>query len=239
VTPEDRELALAFETTWPAAESADTGALRSGRGLGAGGRVSSSIALSPDWSAADLSAAEAQHRAWGQRPMFRLPDSDERLGRALAGLGYRPEAPTAVMVADCAALAVAPPALGTFAVWPPMAIQRDLWSAGNINPARQAVMDRVTGPRISLLGRLDDRAAGAAFVAVEGRVAMIHAIEVVPQFRRRGLARWMLGAAALWAGQQGADRLGLAVSRANIGARALYDCMGFAEVGGYSYWARG
>lgn len=236
--PDDPELALAFETTWPAAESADTGAIRSGRGMGAGGRVSSSVALSPDWSAADLSAAEAQHLAWDQRPMFRLPDSDERLTVTLTGLGYGRETPTAIMVADCAALAVAPPAMVTFPIWPPLAIQRDLWAAGNINPARQAVMDRVPLPRIAILGRLDDRAAGSAFVAVEGRVAMIHAIEVDPRFRRRGLARWMLGAAAIWAREQGADRLGLAVSRGNVGARALYDRMGFAEVGGYSYWAR-
>ncbi|MGA0615636.1 GNAT family N-acetyltransferase [Paracoccus sp. KR1-242] len=237
MTP-DPQLSLAFETTWPAAEIVDTGAIRSGRGLGAGGRVSSSIALSPDWTEADLSAAEALHRDWQQRPMFRLPDSDRRLGEALAARGYRAESPTAIMTANCAALVAEIPALTIFPIWPPLAIQRELWAAGNIGPARQAVMERVAEPKISILGRLDDRAAGSAFVAVEGPVAMVHAIEVAPQFRRRGVGAFLVRAAAEWAARQGAPRLGLAVSRSNAGARALYDRMGFSEIAGYSYWAR-
>nr|WP_281352127.1 GNAT family N-acetyltransferase [Paracoccus aestuariivivens] len=99
-------------------------------------------------------------------------------------------------------------------------------------------MERVRGPHTAILGRMDDRAAGSAFVAIEGPVAMIHAIEVAPQFRRLGMASWLLHAAANWAAQNDAPRLGLAVSRANTGARAAYDKLGFREVGAYSYWAR-
>lgn len=93
-------------------------------------------------------------------------------------------------------------------------------------------------PRAALLARIEDRAAGAAFVATDGPVAMIHAIEVLPAFRRRGLASWLLRRAAVWGQQNGASRLGLAVSRANRDARALYDRMGFKEAGGYRYWVR-
>lgn len=234
----DPALARAFETTWPAAETVDTGALRTGRGLGAGGRVSSTLPLSADWSDADIDAAIAAHRGWDQRPMFRMPDDDAALQQALAARGFARETPTAIMVADCAALATAVPGMTSFAIWPPLAMQRDIWAAGNISGPRQDVMDRITLPRTAMLGRLNDRAAGAAFVAVDGEVAMIHAIEVLPAFRRMGLSGWMVRHAAAWALDQGATRLGLAVSRGNTGARAAYDALGFAEIGGYSYWAQ-
>ncbi|MFT4013376.1 MAG: GNAT family N-acetyltransferase [Paracoccus sp. (in: a-proteobacteria)] len=234
----DPDLFRAFETSWPAAESFEAGGFRSGRGLGAGGRVSSSLALGPDWSEAGIAEAEAAHRRWDQRPMFRVWDQDARLGAALAARGYAPTNPTSVMAIDCARLSEAVPRMGTFRIWPPLAIQTDLWAAGNIGPARQAVMPRVALAKTSILARIEDRAAGSAFVALDGPVAMIHAIEVAPEFRRRGLAGWMLRSAAQWGAEQGASRLGLAVSRANTGARALYDRMGFAEMGSYAYWVR-
>lgn len=232
----DAAIARAFESSWPAAETRDSGALRSGRGHGAGGRVSSTLALSDGWRPADIEAAEAVHLAWGQRPMFRVADGDARLVDALRARGYLPENPTAIMACDCAALATPVPRMTTFAVWPPLAIQRDLWAAGGINPSRQAIMQGVDLPKTAILGRLHDRAAGAAFVAVDGPVAMIHAIEVAPQFRRQGLAGWMVRTAAHWAQEQGADRLALAVSRENTGARASYDRLGFTEIGAYTYW---
>lgn len=239
MTPGDPDLARAFETTWPAAETADAGGFRVGRGCGAGGRVSSARALGPDWDAAAIPEVEAIHRGWRQRPMFRLPDSDSALAAALARQGYGAETPTAIMAADCAMLTATPtPAMTAFAIWPPLAIQAEIWAAGNIGAARQAVMPRVALPRTAILGRHADRAVGAAFVAADGPVAMIHAIEILPGFRRKGMATWLIRKAAEWGAAQGATRLGLAVSRANTSARALYDRMGFAEIGGYSYWAR-
>lgn len=234
----DTALAQAFEKTWPAADHADAGGFRVGRGLGAGGRVSSARAVGP-WTLADIAAAERVHRAWDQRPMFRVLDSDTALIAALTAAGYRRDTPTAIMAAPVAALTGAPiPPLTTFAVWPPLAIQRDIWAAGNINPARQAVMDRVAGPKTAILGRIDDRAAGAAFTASCGAVAMVHAVEVLPAFRRRGLAGWMMRQVALWAADQGATRIGLAVDRTNTGARATYERLGFAEVAGYAYYVK-
>ncbi|MTH66267.1 GNAT family N-acetyltransferase [Paracoccus shanxieyensis] len=236
MTP-DPAIALAFETTWPAAERRDHGALRTGRGLGAGGRVSSTRAMSSGWSDADIDAAEATHRGWDQPPMFRVTDDDTALQQALAARGYLSQTPTAIMACPLSGLLGDMPGMVAFDIWPPLAIQREIWSAGNINPARQAVMDHVQGPKTALLGRLDDRAAAAGFVAIQGPVAMIHALEVLSAFRRRGLAGWMMRAAAQWAQQAGASTLALAVSRSNTPAMALYRSLGFAEVGGYGYWA--
>lgn len=238
MTP-DRALAHAFETTWPAAETAQAGGLEVGRGMGGGGRVSSAHATGPDWSDADLTTAETIQQDWGQKPLFRVAARDSALQAALAQRGYQTFNPTAIMAIDCAALtAQAIPRLTAFTVWQPLAIQRDIWAAGHIDEARQAVMERVALPRSSVLGRLSDRAAGAAFVAADGPVAMIHAIEVLPQFRRMGLAGWMIRAAAAWAQDQGAPRLALAVSRPNTGAIALYERMGFQPMGDYAYWHR-
>ena len=238
MTPGDPDLARAFETTWPAAEYADAGAFRVGRGLGAGGRVSSARALGPDWDEADIPAVEAIHPRWHQQAMFRVPDGDALAG-TLARHGYALETPTAIMAAECELLMVTPvPQMTAFALWPPLAIQGEIWAAGNIGAARQAVMPRVALPRTAILGRHADRAVGAAFVAADGPVAMIHAIEILPGFRRKGMATWLIRKAAEWAQAQGATRLALAVSRRNTSARALYDRIGFAEIGGYGYWVR-
>lgn len=238
MTP-DRDIARAFEATWPPVEQVDIGAFRVGRGMGGGGRVSSARALSPDWAAADFAQVERVQQGWNEPAMFRVADDDRALQAALAARGYAMQIPTAIMAADCAALMHPPlPPLSGFAIWPPLAIQRAIWAEGNIAATRQAVMDRVAAPKTALLGRHNDRAAGAAFVAVEGSVAMIHGIEVVPGLRRQGVAGRLLQNAAAWAADQGALRLGLAVSRANVAARALYERAGFVELGGYGYWTR-
>lgn len=234
--PSPEALKAAMEATWPPAEVALTGGLATGRGLGAGGRVSSTRAIAPDWTGADLDAAEAQHRAWGQVPMVRVYDDEARLAEVLRGRGYAEVNPTAVLANPIARLTDRPvPAMTAFTLWPPLALQRDIWTAGGIGTSRQAVMARVDGARTTLLGRTQDRAAAAAFAAVHGRVAMIHGIEVLPAFRRQGLGAALIRKAAHWAEAEGADHMALAVSRANAGAVALYAGMGFAEVIGYSY----
>lgn len=234
----DAPLVAAFEATWPAAETRCCGNLLVGRGLGGGGRVSAAVAVGP-WSAADIDAAEAQHRDWGQPSLFRVWDDEARLMDAVAERGYRVQTPTLVMAAPVAVLTdrTLPP-VTAFTIWPPMAIQRQIWVAGDIDPARQAVMARAPHPKTALLGRIRDRAAGAGFVACLGDVAMVHAVEVLAGFRRQGLAGWMMRQAAFWAAEQGATRVGLAVSLANTVAQATYDRLGFDIVGGYAYYAR-
>lgn len=234
----DDAVAAAFEATWPATETVRCGGIVVGRGRGAGGRVSSARADGP-WCERDLDAAEAQHRAWDQPPLFRAWDDDRELISALTTRGYRPDTPTLVMAAPIGALTDRPlPRVTAFAVWPPLAIQREIWAAGSIDPARQAVMEQVPEPKAALLGRIRDRAAGAGFVACHGDIGMVHAVEVLPDFRRQGLAGWMMRQAAFWAADHGATRIALAVSRANAGAQATYASLGFAQAGSYTYHLR-
>ena len=64
---------------------------------------------------------------------------------------------------------------------------------------------------------------------------MLHALEVRPGLRRRGVGATLLQAAANWAADQGASRLSLVVTRRNAAARALYARLGMGVVGQYHY----
>lgn len=226
----------AWQATWPAAAYADSGGLRSGQGLGGGGRVSASRRIGA-LGAGDIAAAEAQHRDWDQPPLFAVEEGDDELAAALAARGYAETNPTLILSAPVATLCdPAIPGMTVLESWPPLAIQRDLWVALGIGPARQAAMQRAASPRTALLGRLQDRAAGAGFVSVHGDRGFLHALAVVPAMRAHGLGGWMVRRAAGFAAESGATSLALAVSEANAPACALYARLGFARIGRYAYW---
>lgn len=233
MTPE--RLAEAMEATWPPARSFRAGPWRIRKGQGGGQRVSATTAEGP-WQPADIALAEAEMAALGQAALFLIREGDEALDAALAVRGYRINDPVVAYAAPAAELAaVEVDGMAAFAHWPPLAITRDLWAEGGIGPARMAVMERVAGPKAAILARTDDRPSGAAFVAVSGDLAMLHALEVVPEMRRRGSAHNMLRAAARWAQDQGATTLALVVTEANGSARALYASLGMVVVGKYHY----
>lgn len=174
-------------------------------------------------------------RRLGQRPLFMVRGNDAAFDQALAARGYRPIDPVVLYAAPVPALTAEVPRVRTFTLWPPLAIQREIWAEGGIGEARLAVMARAGAPRVSILGRSGDKPAGTAFVACHGTIAMVHALEVRPAMRRDGLGRHMMQAAANWAETQGAWTLALAVTRANRAANALYTSMGLAVVGEYHY----
>ncbi|MDO5647755.1 N-acetyltransferase [Paracoccus sp. (in: a-proteobacteria)] len=228
----------AFDATWPAVEYATAGAFRVARGTGAGERVRSAVPVS-DPTLDDIAQAEAAHRRWGQPALFRVMADDAALRDALIARGYRRHDGALLMTAPVAALTdQALPPVTAIPVWPPLAIQRDLWDAGDFGPARRDVMARVAGDKVSILGRINDRAAGTAFVGHHDGVVMVHALIVLPEFRRSGLAGWMMRQAAFWGAERGASQVALAVGTGNIAARALYDGLGFQVAGAYDYLMR-
>lgn len=236
--PNDK-IERAFLTTWPAAEYRDIGGFRVGRGLGGGGRLSSAFAPTVEWDALAISEVEAIQREWEEKPQFRVWDDDAALAGALTDAGWTSGRPTLVLEADVAELTDKPvPRLTAIEVWPLLAAQRQIWADGGLNDSRIAAMNRVGVPRISILGRLQDHIAGAAFVAADGPVVMIHAIQIADNFRRMGLAEWMLRQASVWGAANGADTLALAVTADNAPAVKLYDKLGFKTCGSYSYWSR-
>ena len=211
----------------PRSAAPGPGSLRRGAG---GGNRASAASLDAARADADPGEAEAAMRAWGQPPLFRIWPGEAALDARLAARGYVERDPTLILAAPAAAVAVPPGEAAVFGSGP-LACMAEIWAAGGIGPARLAVMARVPEPRCYLLGRLDDRPAGAAFVALAGRFAVLHALEVAPFARRHGLGARMTAAAAHWAHAQGAETLALAVTRANASARALYGRLGLAEVG--------
>lgn len=232
MTPD--QLFSAMEATWPPARRWPLGPFVLRDGAGGGKRVSAA-SVAGDWTLADLTAAEA---AMAQ-PLFLIGPQDQALDDALALRGYQVIDPVLAYVAPVADLVQVPPKwMTTFPHWPPMQITRDLWAQGGIGPARVAVMSRASGAKTAILGRSNDRACGAAFVACDGDLAMLHALEVSPAFRRQGSAHNILRAAALWAQEQGATTLSLVVTTANAPARALYAFAGMQVVGQYHYRQR-
>ena len=228
-------LADLLDATWPPASTRRAGPWRIRDGKGGGKRVSAATAEEA-WAPADIAVAEAAQAALGQAPLFMIRGGEEALDAALAERGYGVVDPVVLYHAPVAALATdRPPPISTFCLWPMLQIMRDLWAEGGTGPERIAVMDRAAGPKCAILGRVNDRAAGVAFLAASGKSAMLHALHVIPEQRRQGIAVKMMRAAAFWAQDNGISELFLAVTEANAAARALYASLGMAIVEKYHY----
>lgn len=235
ILPTAAQIHATLEGTWPATARATVGPWIIRTGQGGGSRVSAATATGPV-DAADIATAEAAMQARGQRPLFMIRDGDTVLDSLLAASGYSILDPVTAYAAPTALIATQrPPPVTTFEVWPPLAVQAEIWAAGGIGPARLAIMQRVQGPHTSLLGRSGDRPSGTAFVGCHGDIAMLHALEVLGSQRRKGLGLWLLRAAAFWAQDQGAGWFSLVVTQANLGANALYQSLGMQVVGHYHY----
>lgn len=232
--PGDR-LFAALEATWPPAARSVCGPFTLREGRGGGKRVSAATAAGPV-TAADIAQATAAMRALGQGALFMVRDGEGPLDALLAASGHAAADPTDILAAPVAALDLTkPPRLAAIPSWPPLAIQREIWAAGGIGPARVAVMERASTPRTTLLARIDDRAAGTAFVALHDGIAMVHAVEVAARFRRRSVARQMMAEALHWARDAGATHMAVLVTQANAAAQALYASLGLVRVGQYHY----
>ncbi len=224
-----------IDSTWPAARRWRDGPWVLRDGQGGGSRVSAATGVE-DFAPSDIDRAEGQMSVLNQPHLFMIRDGDDALDAALAARGYAIKDPVVIYSAQISTLCDEPlPPVTTFRVWPPLQAVRDVWLDGGIGPARVAVMDRVRGPKTCILGRVSDTPAGAAFVACDGPDAMVHAIETKAAFRRNGLARHMLRAAAYWAAENGATSLNLLVTKENAAANALYQSMGMTPLASYHY----
>lgn len=234
--PDEARLIAALEATWPAAEvhQRPPWAIRNGAG---GGKRVSAASLHGSADSTDIDRAEKEMRALGQAPIFRITAADPTsYERHLSRRKYDIRDRTIFYCSPVRAL-LSPDQAPLDAVASPvcLGIHAHLWAQCGIGAPRLAVMDRAPAPRAWLLGRKEDRAAGVAFAAVDGDVLMVHAIEVLGRFRRRGVGRALLHRAAKWGIAHGARHAALAVVEANAPARALYDRLGMMTRGGYHY----
>jgi len=227
------ELYAVMDQTWPAASAKRQGPFTLRDGQDGGKRVSAATCEGA-WTPADIEAAEAAM----EEPLFMIRPGNEALDAALGTRGYHAVDRTVAYAAPVEALATPLPPLTAFPHWPPLAVATTLWEEGGIGPNRIAVMERVTTRKSVILGRISDRPAGVVFVAKHGPVAMFHALEVGPRFRRHGLGRNLLRACANWAQDEGAATLSLLVTERNTAARELFASVGMPVVGQYHYRRR-
>lgn len=233
--PAPAALFAALDATWPAAEVQDCGPFRLRRGAGGGKRVSA-ITCEGDWQEADIAAAEAGMRAMGQPPLFMIRPGDAALDAALAARGHALVDPVVVLAAPVAAIAAhAPPGMACLSVGRSLAIMREIWAAGGIGPGRLQVMARAAGPCRSFLARQNDRPAGVAFAAMADRIAMLHALHVLAEMRRQGVAQNILGRAAEWAQHAGAEWFSVVTTGENMPALRLFSGLGMQAVANYHY----
>lgn len=234
--PDARTLTDALLETWPAFRVERLGAWTIREGKGGGNRVSSAT---EDWpvTEADLPTAEAAMRALGQVPQFMVRDGEEKLDALLAHHGYEIRDVTNLYAMSTGELRGdgTIPMGGGYAMWPPLFKIREIWEADGIGPERQTIMDRAPAPKCGIIARKGDFAAGAAFVSVHDGIAMIHALHVLPDHRRKGVARQLLKQAAIWAYDRGAPVCALAVTRGNHAANPLYASLGMTLRGHYHY----
>ena len=233
--PSEAEILRTVDATWPAARYSKCGPFTLRLGLDGGQRVSAASANGPA-DKPEISAAESAMRAMKQPSLFMISSKDGPLDAALAARGYAIKDPVMMFAAPVASLARHDPGGGAaIRAETPLEIMKEIWAAGRIEKGRLAVMARAKGPKTYLLGRADDRAAGAAFVSMHKNSAMLHALEVSPNARRKGLGRAMTAAAATWAAEQGANTFTLVAVSANQAACGLYRRLGMAESGKYHY----
>lgn len=222
--PSAQDLYDTIDETWApfAKELKDGWCIREGRG--GGKRVS---AANQEHVSAEISAAEAAMTALKQPALFMIRDGFPTLEMHLAKRGYSiidPVVMLAKRVADKGS-DLAADFLDT-----PSAAQLAIWQDAGIDENRIAVMDRVKGPKTFL-----QTEGATGFIAMHEEIAMVHAVEVHKDQRRKGFGRQLMLAASMWAGMKGANTISVVATRQNRPAQALYKSLGYDVIGNYHY----
>lgn len=235
MTPNAEQLLAALEATWPAARVIPNGPWLLREGKGGGQRVSSATAVDAV-SEADVDSGIAGMLDLGQTPLFMVRAQDAALDLSLEKRGFQIKDPVTAYIARVSDLMGKLASVAVTPAWPPLSIQREIWAAAGIGPARVAVMDRVKLPKTTHLGRSGDVPAGTAFIAIRDKVAMMHALEVLCDHKRQGVGRKIMTGAANWAAAHGAQWLSVLVVTSNQEANAFYQSLGMIDSGiGYHY----
>jgi N-acetylglutamate synthase len=109
------------------------------------------------------------------------------------------------------------------------------WRGGQALPP--VAVSVLTGAALPIFATVLDggRVAAIARAVVDSGWLGITALEITPEFRRRGLATHVLRALATWGAQNAARQCYLQVLESNTAAVALYERLGFATHHTYHY----
>ena len=241
-----REIDLHAARAWPASVVEEAGGwlLRHTPGL-ARNRTNSALPLTD--GVPDPGPMEEFYRAHGVSPRVQVSPRERspELDALLAARGYERRTETIVLhaaaedvvaaTADAAAKVEVEVATEP-GPWPGVFAELD--GRPDSGLVAERVVSRLALPAAYLSARDADRTAGIGLVVAESAWAGIFCMNTHPDFRRRGVASAVLGAAARWAAGQGAERLYLQVVRSNDAARRLYERAGFTYSHGYHYRVR-
>ncbi len=230
--PNQKSLFAAVDATWAPLSIHNYNGWLIREGAGGGQRVSSAT-LIKDAKNATISSATRKMVSLGQNPLFMIREADQRLDLELADLGYEIVDPVAILLAPIDRLLETQPKLGQHVdvLDEPNNNAIKIWSAGGIDQNRLNVMKRVM-TRKAILSAGD---MGVAFAAIYGDIAMVHAVEVASNHRRKGVANALMYKSCQWARDQGCNWISVLTVRENKPAKSLYEALGMTEAAAYHY----
>ena len=225
----------AIDVTWPAEKFLEIPKWKLRRSAKGGKRVSAATAIgAPDIS--DIKLAENKMVQWHQDKLFMIKKNEILLDEALSASGYRVIDPTNIWSISSKNLSIQKTLpVKAFTIFPPLAIQRELWRANHIPPSRIEIMDRVKTHKTTIFGRINARPAASAFVAVSNKFAMVHALVVDKKCRRQGMGKFVMQKVGSWAYQMGAESVVALCTEKNCSANILYKSLGMQVIGKYHY----
>jgi GNAT superfamily N-acetyltransferase len=231
---------LAF-AGWPALESRDVAGWRLRFSGGYTKRANSINALGRDAETgpAVVDSLEAAYRDRGQPPIWRLsPLAPPATADLLAGRGYRPIERSLLQVCPLHAGFAAAPEVAIYPRPTPAWIEA-FCEHSPVRPEHRDTMRRMLAAIAAPSGFAFVEEAGRPMAMAIGAVAGDHMglfdVLVMPQARRRGLARRVTQSLYAWAWGQGARFAYLQVVATNAAAMPLYEAQGFRTIYAYEY----
>jgi len=227
-----------FETidlTWPAEELFELPKWKLRKSINGGKRVSAATAIGKS-SISDIQFAENTLAEWRQDKLFMIKAGENSLDQALTKRGYYIVDPTNIWSISTAALSMQQiPPVTAFTIFPPLAIQKELWVANGIDASRIEIMNRVKTPKTSIFGRINATPAASAFVSVANKIAMVHALIVDHKCQRQGMGKFVMQKIGAWADELGAKKVVALCTKKNHSANNFYKSLGMKVTGEYHY----
>ena len=213
--------------------------------LGGTGRANAAVSLDPAPDpelAVRVARIAAHYRRLGLTPRIRSSPLDpEGLEAHLRGDGWVEADESLVTCGPLARLALADAAVEVLAapdsVWLDVIGTAEYQSATRKAEKQQAVK-LFAIPAAWLVLRAEGVPAAALAATCDGEFCGLFDLAVRPEFRRRGLAQRIIGAAAHWAAAHGAGFFFAQVAATNTASRKLQEGLGMEEKYRYRYFLK-